>query len=190
MEINFFNIFKAFFKIGLILLGGGYVIIPVVNDELVKKRNWIDEKEAFDFYCVAQCLSGIVAMNTAILIGYRLKKLKGVFAAVLGICASPIISILIIANVIKNLMQIDFIQGIFWGVNLSVIMLIYITIKDVWKKSVVDFFSAFWFLFILILSILNVNAAILIISSIALGAVLEKIRRIKNKKEELGAKND
>ena len=76
MKITLLNIFKAFFKIGLILLGGGYVIIPIMKTELVEKRNWIDEEELFNFYSVSQCLPGIIAVNMSILVGYKLLKIK------------------------------------------------------------------------------------------------------------------
>ncbi len=168
-EKNFINIFKAFFKIGIILLGGGYVIVPIMKDELLLKRNWLSEDEIFDFYCVSQCLPGIIAINMSILTGYKLLKFKGVIASVIGIGLSPFVSIIILAHLLSKIAGIPFIESIFWGVNLSVIILIYLTLKDIWKKSIVDIFSVFWFIFILICSIYNVNAVILILASIVLG---------------------
>ena len=172
LKPNFYNIFKAFLKIGAILLGGGYVIVPIMKDELIEKRNWLNEDELYDFYCVSQCLPGIIAINISILVGYKLAKLKGVLASIFGICFSPIIAILIVANLITQITNISFMESIFWGVNLSVIVLIYLTIKEIWKKSIVDIFSGFWFVLILILSILKVSPVILIISSIILGILI------------------
>ena len=85
MLVSLFEIFKAFFKIGVILLGGGYVIVPIMNDELVKKRNWLGSDEVLDYYCVSQCLSGIIAINMAILVGYKLRKTRGAFVSLLAI---------------------------------------------------------------------------------------------------------
>ena len=80
-KINSINLFKAFFEIGLILLGGGYVIVPVMEEILIQKRGWITKDELLDFYCVAQCLPGIIAINTSIFVGCKLMRLKGAIIA-------------------------------------------------------------------------------------------------------------
>lgn len=182
MNANFINIYKIFFKIGAILLGGGYVIIPIMQAELVEKRNWLTEQELCDYYCVSQCLPGIIAINMSILVGYKLLKLKGVLASILGMASSPIIVILIIANLISQITNLRFIENIFWGVNLSVIILIYLAIKEIWKKSIIDKFSTFWFLAILILSILKISPAWLIVISIFLGTIMQITKERKNAK--------
>jgi len=180
LKINFLNIFLAFLKIGAILLGGGYVIIPIMQSELVEKRKWLEEQELCDYYCVSQCLPGIIAINMSILVGYKLLKSKGAIASILGMATSPFLVILIIANLINQIMHIPFIDGIFWGVNLSVIVLIYLALKEMWQKSIVDLFSAFWFILILVLSLFKVNPAILIISSIIFGIILHFMKAGKN----------
>ncbi len=179
-KVSFFNIFKAFFKIGLILLGGGYVIIPIMKTELLEKRNWLSDDEICDFYCVSQCLPGIIAINMSILVGYKLLKIKGVLASVLGMSLSPFVSIIIVAKLLNQIMQISFMEGLFWGVNLSVIILIYLTLKEMWKKSIVDNFTTFWFLFILVLSFFKISPAVLIILSIFLGFILQIVKDRKN----------
>lgn len=180
MKVNFINIFITFLKIGAILLGGGYVIIPIMQSELVEKRNWLNEQELCDYYCVSQCLPGIIAVNMSILVGYKLLKTKGVLASILGMSFSPFIIIILIANILNKISNIPFIDGIFWGVNLSVIVLIYLALKEMWQKSIVDLFSSIWFALILILTVLKVSPVILIISSILVGAILHLIKGEKN----------
>lgn len=180
MQKSLLNIFIAFFKIGLILLGGGYVIVPIIKKELIEKRNWLNDEELCDYYCVAQCLPGIIAINTSVLVGYKLAKFKGALTAVFGISLSPIITILIVAKLIDKIMNISYIEGIFWGVNLSVIILIYLAIKDIWKNSIIDIFTTFWFILMLTLTILKINPAILIITSIVLGLIIQFIKEKKN----------
>lgn len=180
MQVGFLNIFRVFLKIGAILLGGGYVIIPIMQSELVEKRNWLNEQELCDYYCVSQCLPGIIAVNMSILVGYKLAKIKGVLASILGMSLSPFVVILLIANLLNKITNISFIDGIFWGVNLSVIILIYLALKEMWQKSIVDLFSAIWFLLILILAVLKVSPVILIVSSIFVGMFLHLIKGEKN----------
>ncbi len=179
-KTNFWNIFKVFFKIGAILLGGGYVIIPIMKQELVEKRNWLSDDEVFDYYSVSQCLPGIIAVNMSILVGYKLRKTKGMLASVFGMALSPFVSIVLVASFLSKIMNIPFIDCFLGGVNLSVIILIYLTLKEMWHKSIVDVFSSFWFVFILLLAIFKVNPAILIIISIVLGLIIQKIRGEKS----------
>ena len=119
MQVGFLNIFRVFLKIGAILLGGGYVIIPIMQSELVEKRNWLNEQELCDYYCVSQCLPGIIAVNMSILVGYKLAKIKGVLASILGMSLSPFVVILLIANLLNKITNISFIDGIFWGLFLA-----------------------------------------------------------------------
>lgn len=181
-EINLKNLFKVFLKIGIILLGGGYVIIPIMKTELIEKRNWLQEDELLDFYCVSQCLSGIIAVNMAILVGYRLLKFKGALVSLFAMSFSPFISIVLIANILDKIIKIPFMEGVFFGVNLCVIVLIYLTLKEMWKKSITDIFSIFWFLLILSLAIFKVNPAFLIIFSILFGVLIELFKRIRGDK--------
>ena len=171
MKITFFSIFNLFFKIGAYLLGGGYVIIPIMQDEIVEKRKWLKSDEICDYYCVSQCLPGIIAINMSILVGYRLLKFKGALASVVGMALSPFVAIIVVANMLNQILHIPFIDGIFWGVNISVIVLIYLAVKEMWQKSIVDKFSSFWFLLILILSVLKISPITLILVSIALGTI-------------------
>ena len=179
-DITFKNIFKVFFKIGLVLLGGGYVIVPIMKEELIKKRNWLKEDELYDYYSVSQCLPGIIAVNMSILTGYKLLKFKGAVISLFAMSLSPFISIIIIANILTKVLNIPFIEGLFWGVNLSVIILIYLTLKEMWQKSVKDIFTYLWFFFVLILSLIKTSPVIIIIFSIVLGALIQVIKERKN----------
>ena len=179
MHTGLLKIFLAFLKIGAILLGGGYVIVPIMKNELIEKRKWIEEDELLNFYCISQCLPGIIAINMAILVGYKLNKLKGAIIALFAISLSPFISIIIIANLLEKITNLSFLQGLFWGANIAVIILIYLTIKEMWQKSMINTFCYIWFALILTLALLKISPIILIILSIASAIVYEKfIRRI------------
>lgn len=179
---SLFNIFRAFFKIGAVLLGGGYVIVPVMTQELVKNRSWLSDDEVCDYYCVCQCLPGIIAVNMSILVGYKLRKFFGAITALFAMSLSPFVSIIIIANIIKDISNIPFIDCIFYGVNISVIVLLYLAVKDIWNKSIIDRFTLFWFLLILILSIFKVSPVILILTSVVFGLLFQKFKGVLNDK--------
>ena len=62
-RVSLAEIFFAFLYSGLILLGGGYIILPILQSELVEKRNWLTADELMDYYAVSQSLPGLIAIN-------------------------------------------------------------------------------------------------------------------------------
>lgn len=177
MKVNFLNIFLAFLKISIILLGGGYVIIPVMKSELVEKRAWINMEEVLDYYSISQCLGGIIAVNMAILVGCKLKGVKGALLSVFAMSLPPFLIIVLVANLIEKIIEIPHVDSFFWGVNLAVIVLIYLAVKEMFLYALKDFLTISWFLLILFLTFLNVNPVVLIISSILFGLMLPKIKK-------------
>ena len=67
---NFYlDSFKTFFKIGLFTFGGGYAMIPMIEDELVSRRRWISKEEFLDMVAIAQSCPGVFAINMSTFIG-------------------------------------------------------------------------------------------------------------------------
>ena len=102
MEKTFWNIYKTFFKVGTLLLGGGYVILPLLQCELVEKRAWIDSNELCEYYALGQSVPGIIAANMSIFVGYKLSGQKGAFAAATGIVTPAFIAIILIAKIMEE----------------------------------------------------------------------------------------
>ena len=176
MNATLYEIFKIFFIIGIQLLGGGYVIVPLLQKYIVEDRKWLTGEELIDYYAMSQCIPGIIAGNIAILSGYKARKIPGAIAAITGIVMPSFFSILLLAHVLMNIVDYPVIQNAFWGIRISVIILILITIKDMWKKSVNSKFTYFVFFFILVsLFILPVSPAIIIVFSAILALIHSKI---------------
>ena len=172
MEKTLYQIFKTFFKVGTLLLGGGYVILPLLQSELVDKKNWIDDDELCEYYALGQSVPGIIAANTAIFVGYKLRKTPGAIAATLGIVMPAFISIILIARILEEVVRMKFIQSIFWGVGIGVILLVFLAAKEMWSKSIVDRFTCIVFFAAFILSsCFHVSPAIIIILAIISGVV-------------------
>ena len=72
--------FKTFFKIGIFTLGGGYAMIPLIEEEVVNRKHWVSKDEMLDLIAIAQSCPGVFAINIAIFIGYKLKKERGAIA--------------------------------------------------------------------------------------------------------------
>ena len=63
--------FGIFFKIGAFTIGGGYAMVPLIENEIVTKRNWISKDDFIDLLAIAQSAPGILAVNISIFIGYK-----------------------------------------------------------------------------------------------------------------------
>ena len=174
MNISLKALYWEFFLLGIQLLGGGYVIIPLMQKNLIEKRQWITQEELTDFYALSQTIPGILAANISTFVGYKLRGKRGAFLALTGIITSPIISILLIASVVDFLLKISYIQSIFWGVGIAVIILIFLSVKEMWTNSVFDIVTWIIFLTTCFLSLfLRVSPVLLIIGSIIFGVMFK-----------------
>ena len=140
------ELFVAFLRIGGLTFGGGYAMLPMLEKEAVEKKGWITNEELLDFYAVAQCTPGIIASNTASLIGYRVKGTAGALAAALGVVSPSYVIITIIATFINNFTDLEVVQNALAGVQVCVAALILSAIASLWKKSVVDRITCCFFL--------------------------------------------
>ena len=181
MQKDFWNIFKTFFKIGTLLLGGGYVIFPLLQSEIVEKKSWADFDEVCEYYALSQSLPGLIAANVSIFVGYKLDGQRGAIAALSGIIAPSFLAIVLIASVLEELVKNNFIHSIFAGVGVGVIVLLILAVKEMWSKSVADKFTWLIFLFSLVMSVLKISPVLVILVSIGAGILYKN--RMQNKKE-------
>ena len=175
MDKSFYTIFKTFFKVGTLLLGGGYVILPLLQAELVDKKGWIDSDGLCEYYALGQSVPGIIAANMSIFVGYKLRGQIGALAAVLGIVTPAFLAIILVASILEEIVHLSFIQSIFWGVGIGVILLVYLATKEMWTRSIVDKFTCIIFFAAFILSsCFKISPALIIILSIAAGILYKK----------------
>ena len=121
----YFQIFISLFKIGLFTFGGGYAMIPLIEREVVSRKKWITSDEFSEMLAIAQTSPGPMAINTALFVGYKLRKWRGSIVAALGAILPPFITILLIAMFFSNAMKTnETIERIFKGMRPVVIALI------------------------------------------------------------------
>ena len=182
-KISLLKLYIIFVKIGAILLGGGYVILPIITSELCKKRKLLKEEDIINYFALSQSLPGIIAANISMFAGYKLRGKLGAIAAMLGIITVPFIFIVLLASALDKFTDNIYIQGLFWGVGVAVIALIILTVREIWQKSKRDLFFHIIFLFSLIALLifkLSPVATILIFSG--LGIVYKRIRHMEVKR--------
>lgn len=178
MKPSVFEIYKIFFIIGIQLVGGGYVILPLLKKYLAEDRNWIKEEEIIDYLALSQCLPGIIALNISIFTGYELRKIKGAIFAILGLLTPSFFIILLVAMFIFNVADNKFVQDAFFGIRLSIIVLIFFMIYDIFKKSVKTPFSIALFSGALFgVLCLKLAPTSLIILSVLIALIKERVKK-------------
>lgn len=187
MEKSFWSIFKTFFKVGTLLLGGGYVILPLLTSELVEKKHWITSDELCEFYALGASLPGIIAANTAIFTGRKLLGRQGAIAATIGVVLPSFLAIVLLASILSEIIDKPSVQHIFWGVGIGVITLLFLAVKEMWTKCVVDKFSICVYSVCLILAFTRViPLSLIVILALVSGIIFQRIEDKKNLKNNKG----
>ncbi|MDR0880355.1 MAG: chromate transporter [Clostridioides sp.] len=127
------KLFFTFLKIGAFTFGGGYAMIPLIQDELVVKQGLLSEEEFLDYLSIAQSYPGVLAINISVLLGYRLYKIPGVLICALGsalpsFCIVIVVSYLYFAHASSKILD-----GFFRGVAPVVIALIFNSFLGLFK---------------------------------------------------------
>ena len=134
-----FDLFWTFCKIGAHTFGGGYAMLPLIQREIVENKKWSTEREILDYYAVGQCTPGIIAVNTATFIGFKLKGIIGGIVATLGVVFPSLIIILIIASFLQSFADLSIVQSAFAGIRVAVVALIITTVIKLLKSSIKDY---------------------------------------------------
>ena len=114
----------SFLKIGAFTFGGGYAMIPIIEREVVDRRGWIEKQEFLDLLTLAQSAPGPIALNTAVFVGYKVRKVGGALAAMLGIVIPSFTIILLIALLFADIRHNPWIEAAFRGMRPAVVALI------------------------------------------------------------------
>ncbi|MBQ8672683.1 MAG: chromate transporter [Bacteroides sp.] len=116
--------FSVFFKIGAFTIGGGYAMVPLIENEVVTKRNWLAKEDFVDLLAISQSAPGILAVNISIFIGYRLRGLRGSIVTALGTILPSFLIILSIALFFSSFKDNKLVENIFKGIRPAVVALI------------------------------------------------------------------
>lgn len=170
-KISLPKLFWIFFKIGMVLFGGGYAILPFLKVEITEKENICTMEEITDYYAISQCFPGLVAGNVSMLVGYKARGILGAFWAIFGVCLPAFLSIAAIFAFLSIVTQLDLVQNIFAVLNIAVCVLILLTVLELWNFSIFDKFTGFIFTAALIASTVNVSPFVIVISAGILGLI-------------------
>ena len=135
-------LFFTFAKIATLVVGGGYAILPVVEETFSKKNNWLTSEELLDMMGLVQTVPGIIACNSAIYVGRRVAGFGGILAAAFGVCLPSVLIILCIAVFFPDLdPKNPWLLGAFRGVRACVTALVTMTAFRMAKKVLKSWFE-------------------------------------------------
>jgi chromate transporter len=187
------NLFIAFFRIGLFTFGGGMAMLPMIESEMV--RRGFSRSEIYDYFSLSQTLPGVIAINSATLIGRKAAGIRGAGAATLGVIAPSYIVIVAIIVLFQNYLGYTAVQTVFTGIRAAAAALIlksgFAMLKNAvmvphhdGRKPQLSFFNIFIFSGVLVLMAQNINPFYLILAAAAAGTIRYLlIRRTERGKE-------
>ena len=114
----------TYLKIGTFTIGGGYVMLSMIEREIVDRKGWVDREEFLNMIALAQAAPGLIAVNSAIFIGWRIGGWRGVIATVLGAVLPSFFIILAIAMLFQDYKDYPAVEAIFKGIRPAVVALI------------------------------------------------------------------
>lgn len=173
MSNLYWQLFSSFFRIGSFTLGGGYAMIPLIQHEVVEKRKWMEEEEFIDMVAMAQSAPGVIAINTSIFVGYKLKGVKGSITCALGSALPSFLIILTIAICFTSFADNPVVERIFKGIRPAVVALIVAPLwrmskaaKLTWKTAFIPIVAA------LLIWQLNVSPILIVMVAIVVGIIV------------------
>lgn len=168
-----FEIFIASAKVGALTFGGGYAMLPILQREIVENKGWNSEAEILDYYALAQCLPGILMVNTLAFVGKNRKGNIGAVFAALGAAAPSFLIITIIATVLTAFADVPAVKNAFAGIRVCVCVLIFNAITKLWKSAIADTKCLLLFLAVLTASLLlDVTPILFVVVSALLGIAI------------------
>ena len=174
-EVTLMRIFRSTFVLSAFTIGGGYTIVPLMENKMVNELGWIDSQEMMDMVAVGQSSPGAIAVNVSVLLGYKLMGIKGSLVALCGAVLPPLVIMLLVVIAFDEFKSNQFIQTLMTGMQVSVWFVIFSSVykmaKDSFKINGVK--ALVYSLISMIASLyLKVNLILIIMIAILIGIIV------------------
>ena len=171
-------LFLAFLKIGAFMFGGGYSMLPLLTRELVEKRGWATEEELLDYFAIAQCAPGAIAVSTATFIGCKRGGALGGAVATLGVVLVPVGIIVLIASLLMQFWHLPLVMSALRGVRVAVAALIVAAVVNLLRSNVRNLFGVVLCVIAFALVALLGQSPIIVVAGAAIaGLVAGRLRK-------------
>lgn len=120
----FLELFMTFFKIGLFSIGGGYAMLPLIQQEVASTHGWMTIEEVSDILAISQITPGPIAVNAATFAGMKTAGFLGACSATLGVVTPSVVICVILAKFFMDFLKKPVVRGVLYGVRPVVVGLI------------------------------------------------------------------
>lgn len=170
------ELFLTFAKVGAMMFGGGYAMLPILQREVVEKKGWATEEELMDYFAVSQCTPGAIAVNTATFIGQKQRGMAGGVIATCGVVFPSLILLSVLAGVLEAFAHLPAVQHAFGGIRICVCVLILNAVVKLYKKAVTDRVTLCLFFLVMIGScVLDVSPVFFVVAAAGAGIILKNL---------------
>lgn len=166
------QLFSSFLKIGAFMFGGGYAMLPLLTRELIDRRHWVSEEELLDYFAIAQCTPGVIAVNTASFVGLKRGGVLGASIATFGVIFVPMVLIILIASVLAPFWELPAVAHAFGGIRVAVAALIASAVVRMYKSSIRNVFGMVLCIVAFVLVALLGQSPVLVVALAALAGIL------------------
>ncbi|MGM0501013.1 MAG: chromate transporter [Bacillota bacterium] len=166
------KLYVTFFKIGLFTFGGGYAMLPLIQEEMLS-RGWLTIEQFLDIVAVSQMTPGAIAINNATFIGFKLAGIPGVLATTMGVISPSLIIVLIIAALFDKFSDNELVQSAWTAIRPAVVGLILTAVISLGQETIRSWESILIAIVALVLlTKVKLHPIIVIIISAGLGLIL------------------
>ena len=116
----YWKLFTSTFALSAFTFGGGYVIVPLMKKRFVDQLHWLEEAEMLDFVAIAQSTPGPMAVNAAVLAGYRLAGLAGALVSIAGTIMPPLVLLSLISLGYSAFIRNEIVRHVLRGMEAGV----------------------------------------------------------------------
>jgi chromate transporter len=175
-DMNGWRLFSTFFKIGTFTFGGGYAMLPLIEQEVVHKQQWLNTEEYTEMLSLVQTAPGPISINSAVFIGYKLHQWKGALSCLLGVILPSFIIILLIAVAFTEINSNPIVERIFKGIRPAVVALIAVPVIRMIQREKLHWIGGFIALIsIVIVWLLGYSPVWVVLGAIVYGIVKEYV---------------
>lgn len=175
------HLFVQTFYLSAFTFGGGYVIVSLLQRKFVNEYHWIEEEEMLDLVAIAQSAPGPIAVNGAIVVGYKLAGISGALVSVLGAILPPFVIISVISAFYEifrdNKIVASMLSGMQAGVAAVIISVVYEMAKGQSKKDNRIELTIIMTAAFIVNYILNISVIYIILTCICIGILQYAIKR-------------
>lgn len=160
----YLKLFKSTFTLSAFTFGGGFVIIPLMKQKFVDTLGWIEEDEMLDLVSIAQSSPGALTVNASIIVGYKVKGIKGALVATLGSILPPLFIISIISYFYNTFISNPVILKLLMAMNIGIAAILIDVVYELATTVIKDFklYTLIMMLVVFIATYLNVNIILII----------------------------